>query len=913
MASTPSQSLDDAEATVAATGTDGRRERDAPTLGPGDRHGRYVLLERIGRGAMGTVLAAYDEELDRRVAFKLVTGRPADNDLAKREAQAMAKVSHPNVVTVHDVGVFDGGVFIAMEFLRGGTLADRMRPVRPMHETLKDFIAAGQGLSAAHRAGLVHRDFKPANVLFDAEGRPKVGDFGLASAIQGEDETDERVVGTPAYMAPEQYAGGVVTPRADQFAFCVALHEALWGTRPFAGDTIVEIGASVVSGTLVEIPRSGVPPRIRRAVLRGLSKSEEERFPSMEALLAELDPDRRTRTLRRLGLLGAVGGAVGATVIAVSPAPAAPCDGGQAAIATVWNPEIRAGLGAATRDGTPGLPDRYVARVLDHLDEHAAQWAATFDEACQIRQAAPSSADDRRRLCLHQGEQALEALVDAAVAAPDVVLDSDVTRVLEDPTVCLTRPSIESLDGLLADPNVADEVFEVLSLEARSGVHRLVGQLKKATADGERALEIAERLGNPYLLGRALVALGAAKLSAVDVDGAEPLTARAYEQGITAGDLRVQAKAAERIMMIHGSRANAAECTRWYGVAAATQARAGATHGARVALALNAYECPQLAGDLDGARKILEAAVPLTEQMGTAGDELRGDLWFNIASLEWSRGNRDATMALVEAAEAAWGDRYPEGHRRAIATRSWRIVIAEADGDAKTVVRELIELARIKAQNRGEHHGEATYDDIAIVITQAYLGQADAARTVLAQVEQRHLRRPQAVSATDKALVHLGRGTLAEIEGDLDNALSETDAALELISEDDTWIEPQVRISRMAVLIQLGSIEAARALYTQSFGTPDRPRAWQASCWLVLGGDTNNDVLAVMRTRPEDKFISPYPVALCAAARALTDASDEASRMAAVSRLAKLRPGFRSEIEFVARALGVKAPAPSAG
>ncbi|MCA9717773.1 MAG: serine/threonine protein kinase, partial [Myxococcales bacterium] len=263
------------------------------------RVGRYVMIERVGAGAMGVVYSAYDPELDRKVAIKLL--QPGSDDEALqlrlvREAQAMARLSHPNVVHVHDVGRHGDRVFIAMEFVRGRSLGSWLRfavAPRPWRETLELFVQAGRGLRAAHDVGLVHRDFKPDNILIDDLGTPKVTDFGLArsadaSASPGADaatrvtarepvepvELEElaltrtgALVGTPAYMAPEQHLGETADARSDQFSYCVSLYEALYGARPFTGDTVYETVDAVLSGQVASPPRSAAVPRWLRQVV----------------------------------------------------------------------------------------------------------------------------------------------------------------------------------------------------------------------------------------------------------------------------------------------------------------------------------------------------------------------------------------------------------------------------------------------------------------------------------------------------------------------------------------------------------------------------------------------------------------------------------------------------------------------
>src|SRR5580692_1242551 len=250
---------------VAAPVSQASRPKDAPaaqTPAPNGFVGRYRLLRLVGRGGMGEVYAAHDPELDRRVAIKILRAdaRPDDIEAARllREAQAVAKLSHPNVVAIHDVGTAAGRMFLAMELVEGETLAIWLdsRP-RSVGEIVRMFTLAGRGLAAAHRVGIVHRDFKPQNVMVSRDETPRVMDFGLAAHGGPASPNEPRltragsILGTPLYMSPEQLLGQPVDPRADQFSFCVALWEALYGARPFEGSTLLEIRMAV----LAEDPR----------------------------------------------------------------------------------------------------------------------------------------------------------------------------------------------------------------------------------------------------------------------------------------------------------------------------------------------------------------------------------------------------------------------------------------------------------------------------------------------------------------------------------------------------------------------------------------------------------------------------------------------------------------------------------
>lgn len=291
-------------------------------LAAGDKLGRYVLSARLGAGAMGVVYRALDPQLGREVAIKLLRRpNPMLRERLSREARAMAQVSHPNVVAVYDVGEAAGQVYIAMELVLGQTLRQWQEDARRTpQEIVEHYQAAGRGLAAAHAAGVVHRDFKPDNVLLGRDGRPRVTDFGMAGALtarreaaapDGEELTLTRsgaILGTPVYMAPEQLTGGNVDPRSDQWAFCVSLFEALHGRRPFFGATWDELVEVVCAGRIASTS-ARPPPALERIVRRGLSVRPGDRHATMDELLAELGRDRG-RPWRRAALTcGAVAAA----------------------------------------------------------------------------------------------------------------------------------------------------------------------------------------------------------------------------------------------------------------------------------------------------------------------------------------------------------------------------------------------------------------------------------------------------------------------------------------------------------------------------------------------------------------------------------------------------------------------------
>ncbi|MCB9753607.1 MAG: serine/threonine protein kinase [Myxococcales bacterium] len=284
-------------------------------LARGRTIGRFTILRELGSGGMGIVYAARDEQLERTVALKLLHGGDASGSGGEserrrllREAKALARLSHPAVVTVLDVGVHDGQTFLAMEFIDGQTLDRWLHATRQSwREVISVYLRAGEGLAAAHAAGIVHRDFKPANVMVREDGRVVVLDFGLArapltppsdeelAAAAARDSTRAldltatgTIVGTPAYMSPEQFTAGELTTASDQFSFCVALFEGLHGVRPFAGRSVEELARHVVSGERRVAPPQSLPPALEVVLARGLSTRPEDRYPSMDALLEQL-------------------------------------------------------------------------------------------------------------------------------------------------------------------------------------------------------------------------------------------------------------------------------------------------------------------------------------------------------------------------------------------------------------------------------------------------------------------------------------------------------------------------------------------------------------------------------------------------------------------------------------------------
>ncbi len=414
----------------------------APTRAP-MRIDRYIVERVIGEGGMGRVYKAHDPELDRVVALKVVRDQRVSEAFQLRmlrEAQAMARLQHANVVTVHDVGLFEDRLYIAMDFIDGETLSAWLRSEpRSVDAILDAFLGAGEGLAAAHEVGLVHRDFKPSNAIVGADGVVRILDFGLVRRAGADDDDTTRAsnsttlygngsalatsltvtgafMGTPAYMSPEQFMSVEPDARSDQFSFCVALYEALYGEHPFIGATIDELRDALLYARRSARPsRARVPRWLGLVIERGLETNRERRWPTMDALLSRLRADPRRRRRRALGLglaLTAVGTAGYVTAAGLRPEV---CAGAERALSELWGDEARASVRSAFAGAARAYERQQEPLVVDALDGYARAWSSARARACQdYHQRVISEARyDSATRCLARRRDSLAAVVDS--------------------------------------------------------------------------------------------------------------------------------------------------------------------------------------------------------------------------------------------------------------------------------------------------------------------------------------------------------------------------------------------------------------------------------------------------------------------------------------------------------------------
>jgi len=681
------------------TNTPPSRETGSAPLARGASIGRYVVLSLVGRGGMGDVYAAYDPELDRKVAVKLLRVKPGNGvsltegrQRTLREAQAIARLSHPNVVVVFDVGTFEDKVFIAMEFVEGNTLAywSEAQP-RSWQEILKVFVAAGRGLEAAHEKGLVHRDFKPDNVMIGRDGKVRVMDFGLARQVSEKVPSDgvprripvelpeeagqvevgssptivinagiERpdtdamhtsgsglfdarltrtgaMMGTPAYMAPEQFFNAPTDARTDQFSFCIALYEALYGQRPFEGNNLSTLTGNVVRGSVREPPAgTKVPPWVRRIVLRGLRPVIGDRYPSMGDLLDALGKSPYANRWRMLYAAIAVVVTIGFG-FGVRQSLAdhrAICGGGAEKLADIWElsppaavgpgqpePPHQAAIHAAfLRTGKSYAADVF-ATASRALTAYAQSWANMYKETCeatQIRHDQSADVLDLRMSCLQERLGGLRALTNVFDDANGDVVENAVnaTNALATLDRCADVPLLRAVIRPPEDPatraKVADLRRRLANLKARFDA----GKWKQALGDAPGLVAATRASAYQPLVAESLNLMGNIFIKANNPQAAEKTLIEAYWMADASRHDEVRAEAAGNLVYVIGYlEGHFEEAHRWAKIADAVLDRIGG-HELLHAWLLNDLGCVyELEGRRAESAQVQQTALSLKERV----------------------------------------------------------------------------------------------------------------------------------------------------------------------------------------------------------------------------------------------------------------------------------------------------------
>jgi tetratricopeptide (TPR) repeat protein len=789
---------DEPDSLLRAVAAAPRRRPVGPRLAKGTIvDGTFRIESELGAGAMGVVYMATDLALDRRVALKLHASIEDDVRRSRmwREAKAMARLSDPNVITVHEVGVFDSRVYIAMELVDGGPASAWLSTPRTWREVLEAFTQAARGLAAAHRVGLVHRDFKASNMLIGTDGRVRVADFGLARAVgdvaessassSGSDSFDERLtatgvtMGTPAYMAPEQL-GGEVDHRSDQFSFCVALHEALWGIRPYDGRSAQEMRDAAKAGRFRPVPEDrAVPTWLRAVVLRGLRPRPEDRYSDMDALVAALqsDPTRRRRARAVVATTaGVMIGLVGLVAyLGVSRAPLRDCTDRGALLGAAWDDAARERVRTAVVATGVSYAAQTLVRLEASLDAYADAWLEVAERACQP-DGAPLSAglQDARALCLEHRKRSLSALVEVLAAADARTVERAVSAVANLPAAqsCGDVAYLGSKVAPPPDPQVAAGVEATRASLDTAFALELAGRFTDGFAIAQDALVEARTLGYGPLVGEALTRVGFLEDTLGRYDRAEANLREGYAEAIASGDDEVAATAATRLAYVVGHQlARHDDGLEWGFLAMAVVRRLGLGDRREATLLNNLGAIHQQRGEYEESLGHHRRALGILEEsLGPEHIEVARVL-HNLGIVYRLQGNFPTSIEHHRRAlalrEAALGPEHP-----AVASALLALGAAHFEsGDRDTALVETRRTLELRERALGPDH-----PDVAAVL--ANLGNILERRgeydEALASLE-----RSLAIDRRVVGLDHPGPASTIESIGNVRLARGETEAALE--------------------------------------------------------------------------------------------------------------------------------------
>ena len=551
------------------------------SIQPAEQVGRFHILGLIGAGGMGRVYAAYDPQLDRRVALKVLLDRVDNADDARliREAQALARLSHPNVVAVHDVGAHRGHLFVAMEFVEGATLRDWLQrnppgPRERLCTVLDILVQAGSGLLAAHQANLIHRDFKPGNVLVGADGRVRVVDFGLARLERStsrpselEPVTDEqsveprsstaaersggllltpitrtgRALGTPAYMAPEQFLAQGVDASSDQFGFCVTAWEAVFGVRPFAFSTVAAALETIREGKVARPTEVECPRELEAALHQGLAFSAARRHADMDVLLrvlrtvqAELQGKAPPQKRRRIWVVSlALAGVASSIAFGLGRGDSQLCTGAEKQLVGVWDETVQTELERAFLGTRASFAPEAWARFDHELDVYAEAWVAGHRDACeaaQVRKEQSTELMDLRMACLEARRRELAALTEVYASADvDMIARADEALAELDPvSPCNDAEHVRHRGSLPPSGEQAEQATLLLAGVARSSALEAAGRYTEALDVAAEVTRGADALGFQPIMARAHLQLGKVRMAIRQGEAALAELERAY-------------------------------------------------------------------------------------------------------------------------------------------------------------------------------------------------------------------------------------------------------------------------------------------------------------------------------------------------------------------------------------------------
>ncbi|MGH1340684.1 MAG: tetratricopeptide repeat protein [Nannocystales bacterium] len=808
---TPTVPLDQAETPVEPS------SRPHAFLAPGARIGRYLVVEKIGEGGAGAVYSAFDAKLDRKVALKLLqkgaagpmsTVNPLWPKLVQ-EARMLAKLSDPEVVTVFDVGEHDGVAYLAMEHVEGGDLADWIARHRgaeapqplPLRTALTLMRQAGEGLACAHRAGLVHGDFKPGNVLIDAKGRAKVSDFGIArlraggqahasdletspgfeatggSSGSGEQPQSRTLesgagpgwIGTPAFMAPEQFDGVAPTEATDAYAFCTALFQSVYGVLPWSAKTMLEL--SMLKSQHPPTRPAGVSvPRWLDALLdRGLAADPEERVSTMDALLTALD--RGVRRRRRTGMMVATAALVGV-------GGSVPLWVGSSADEGVlcetegfgWSGSAQDTVKAAFEGLGHRAPTEAWSRVDARMQALEASWGEAWEQACTA--SASPTLQQQSLDCLQRQRRQAAALSKAWTQGEThgiEVVDraSRAAAALSEPARCLEAKRLALGDRVPSDPELARAVGEARVLIDEAVALSRSGRVSDALPKAQAALEAAESTAFSPVVAEASLVLGRTMERSGDMDGAAKALERAYFEGTAAEAHALVADAASRLVWVVGARLEKHdEGMLWAQHAGAALDRTG---GARDRLMTNLAGLHERKGEYAVAEQKLEEALIATP--ADEGFDL-GIVHQRLGDVLRRQGKTDAAIAHYEETIGLWTAALGASHPNvAIARTSWASGLGRAGRNEEAVAAYRDALVELEAAF-GSEHPSVSAALVNLGITLKNLRRYEEAETVVRRAAKidtaifgpDHMKTADRRETLGRLLTRRGRGSEALVE-----------------------------------------------------------------------------------------------------------------------------------------------------
>ena len=765
-----------------------------PPLAEGERLGRYLLVQRLGAGGMGVVFAAYDPQLDRKVAVKVlrrdlagsaVSERARDRTL--REARALARLVHPNIVAVHDAGYHARELYIVMELVNGQSLRGWLKEApRTPTEIARVFRQAAEGLIAAHAAGMVHRDFKPDNVLVGTDGRVRVADFGLVQIAGGSTDGSQHrdggaadltvtgaFMGTPGYMAPEQIDDADVDARADQYAFGVSLWQALYGELPFDQTNLAQRRKAQGAGPPAEPAGKRAPGWLRRIVRRTMAAAPADRFPDVAAVAAAIDRGLgRRRRIATVAVGIGVAGAL-ATAIAVGASGRPPgdrCAAGAAAINQAWNPERATAIARRMPAGAAGADA--AAKLRTRLDEYARRWSLAHRAACRATTAGEQSKPmlDVRMACLRRARYGLETLVTMA-ASGELPAGSAQTAAERLPSLDQCDESVRT--ALSApwpdDPALGARLEDIQRRVSRAQLDLNLVVDAAALARSQEALAMARQAGWTPLIAEAALSHGALQLASEQPAAALASDREAVVAALAGGEDRITMRAMVDAAVALAELGRDGEAGDMLDLARAIGRRLDNTPFVRAELEGGAWEIERRAQRYDRALVAAEAAADAARAAGDPIEE--ASRIGNLAIALYEAGRRDEAVRIgqqvVERAEQLRGREHPD--------------VASTLGNQATILA-----------NVGRADEALALAQRALAITERWYGQ-DARMTVDALL---------AVSGT------LGR------TGRIEEGITVTERALAILAshgEDDTH-DYATHLANLAMArAQLGQLDEAYA------------------------------------------------------------------------------------------------------